>query len=86
MVPVVAVIEAIAMIVPTKTEFVPSVAELPTCQNTLHSCAPFMSAMVLSELVIKVESDRKMKTDEGSPCPSKTSDPVSERVDAPGPA
>src|SRR5438270_531721 len=37
--PVWAVMEVSAMIVPTNTELVPSVAELPTCQNTLHAWA-----------------------------------------------
>jgi len=31
-----------ARIVPTNNELVPSVAELPTCQNTLHGWAPLM--------------------------------------------
>ena len=34
---VVAVMEVRAMIVPTNTEPVPSVAELPTCQKTLQA-------------------------------------------------
>ena len=35
--PLVTVIEVKAMRFPAKTELVPSVAELPICQNTLHS-------------------------------------------------
>jgi hypothetical protein len=35
--PLVTVIEVNAMIVPVNFEPLPSVAELPTCQNTLHS-------------------------------------------------
>ncbi len=31
-----------ARMVPTNDELVPSVAELPTCQNTLHGWAPLM--------------------------------------------
>src|ERR1051325_6605799 len=38
--PVVTVMEAKAMMVPLNTEPVPSVAELPTCQNTLAARAP----------------------------------------------
>ena len=43
----------------------PSVAELPTCQNTLHSCAPLISVTVLPDAVISVESVWKMKTESG---------------------
>ena len=38
--PVVAEIEVRAMMVPTNVVLVPSVAELPTCQYTLHGEAP----------------------------------------------
>src|ERR1044071_4328807 len=40
--PVVAVIEAKAIMVPFNTEPVPKVAELPTCQNTLAARAPLI--------------------------------------------
>ena len=60
---------------PAKTEPVPSVAELPTCQKTLHSWAPLISVTVLLEPVISVESVWKMKTEVGSPAPSSTSGP-----------
>ena len=49
-----AVIVAEAMIVPTKLVPVPSVAEEPTCQNTLHACAPLMSFTLVLEPVISV--------------------------------
>jgi hypothetical protein len=35
--PVSSVIDVVAMIVPTKLDVVPNVAELPTCQKTLHA-------------------------------------------------
>jgi hypothetical protein len=54
-VPVCAEIEVNAKIVPTKVVLVPSVAELPTCQNTLHGEAPLMRLTVLFDAVIKVE-------------------------------
>ena len=38
--PVVIVIDVKARMFPLKTEFVPSVAELPTCQKTLQALAP----------------------------------------------
>ena len=40
--PVVTVIDVRARMLPAKTEFCPSVAELPTCQTTLQACAPLM--------------------------------------------
>ena len=52
---VLAVIVAKAMTVPTKRVPVPSVAEEPTCQNTLHACAPLTSWTVVLEPVISVE-------------------------------
>ena len=45
--PVVTVIEARARIVPRNVVFVPSVAELPTCQKTLHAVAPLIRFTVL---------------------------------------
>ena len=62
-----AVIVAEAMIVPTKRVPVPSVAEEPTCQKTLHACAPLMSSTVVFEPVISVEPIWKMNTAFGSP-------------------
>ena len=56
------VIEALAMIVPTKSELVPSVAELVTRQNTLQGEAPLMRFTLLLEAVIKVESGPVLKT------------------------
>ena len=41
------VIEVSARMLPTNTEPLPNVAELPTCQNTLHSDAPLISAIEL---------------------------------------
>lgn len=54
-VPVCTEIEVNAMIVPTKVVLVPRVAELPTCQNTLHGEAPLMRATVLFDAVINVD-------------------------------
>ena len=36
-------IDVRARMLPAKTVVVPSVAELPTCQNTLQACAPLTS-------------------------------------------
>lgn len=54
-VPVCTEIEVNAMMVPTKVVLVPRVAELPTCQNTLHGEAPLMRATVLPDAVINVD-------------------------------
>jgi hypothetical protein len=43
--PVVTVIDCRARMLPRKMEPVPSVAELPTCQNTLQAWAPLMRRM-----------------------------------------
>jgi hypothetical protein len=74
--PVFAVIEVSAMTVPTNVVPVPRVAELPTCQNTLHASAPLISATVLFDPVISVESAWKIHTELGSLFPSRVSVPV----------
>nr|WP_254896775.1 hypothetical protein [Amycolatopsis sp. Hca4] len=66
-VPVVTVIDVNAMIVPTKFEFVPSVAELPTCQYTLHACAPLIKFTSLAGAVINVDATWKIHTVSDSP-------------------
>ncbi len=65
---------------PTKVVSVPSVAELPTCQNTLQAWAPLISATVLFEAVMRVLADWKMNTELGSFWPSSVTVPVSDRV------
>ena len=65
--PVLAVTEVRARTEPTNTERVPRVAELPTCQNTLQACAPFVSATALVVPVTRVLPARKMNTASGSP-------------------
>ena len=52
---------------------VPSVAELPTCQNTLQACAPLTSLTRLADAVISVEPAWKTKTAFGSPWASSVS-------------
>ncbi|MBE1598312.1 hypothetical protein H4687_004441 [Streptomyces stelliscabiei] len=74
--PVFSVMDARAMMVPTKSEFVPRVAELPTFQNTLQACAPLMSLTLLFEAVISVSVVWKMKTALGSPSALSVSSPV----------
>jgi|GEM_PF-6535639 len=53
---VVSVTEVNAIIFPLNVEFVPSVAELLTSQNTLHACAPFARTTLLALAVMRVEA------------------------------
>ena len=62
---------------PAKTVDVPSVAELPRSQKTLHACAPLTSRTRLADAVVSVEPAWKTKTALGSPCASSASSPVS---------
>lgn len=65
--PVVALTEVNASTVPTNTEFVPKVAELPTSQNTLHAVAPPISATLLVEPVMSVLAPWNTNTALGLP-------------------
>ena len=47
--------DADTMMLPTNVVVVLSVAELPTCQNTLHAWAPFIKLTVLPGAVTKVD-------------------------------
>ena len=60
--PVVTVIDANAITVPRIVEWVPSVAELPTCQKTLPACAPLIRFTPLAEAVMRVDAVLKMNT------------------------
>ena len=74
--PVFSVIDVVARIVPAKFVVVPKVAELPTCQKTLHACAPFSNATTLVEAVVKDDPASKMKTESGLPPPLRVTVPV----------
>ncbi len=74
--PVVTVMDASARMVPRKVENVPSVAELPTCQKTLHDVPALMMFTLLLDAVIRVEAVWKMKTAFGLPSASSVSPPV----------
>ena len=76
-VPVVAAIDARARTFPLNVVVVPRVAELPTCQKTLHAWAPLIRLTLLPEAVIRVEAIWKMKTAFGSPWPSNVKVPLS---------
>jgi hypothetical protein len=68
--------EVNARMFPRKEELVPSVAELPTCQNTLHACAPPRRLTLLLDAVTSVDAIWKMKTPLGSACASSVRVPV----------
>ena len=69
-----------AMIVPTKVDVVPSVAELPTCQKTLQALPPLITATVEPDAVSSVEDVWKTNTASGSSWASRVSVPVSSKV------
>ena len=60
---------------PANVESTPSVAELPTCQNTLQAWAPLTSTTWLFTPVMSVDPAWKTKTAFGSPSPSSVSVP-----------
>ena len=65
--PVVAVMDVRARTLPTRWELVPSVAELPTCQKTLHAVPPLRTTTELVEAVINVDEALKTNTASGLP-------------------
>jgi hypothetical protein len=71
------VIDCRARMFPVKTESVPSVAELPTCQTTLQASAPRVSSTRLDDAVMRVDAGAwKMKTAFWSFWPSSVRVPV----------
>ena len=56
-----------AMKVPWNAVVVPSVAELPICQYTLHGLAPLTSTTELADAVVSVEPISKTNCASGSP-------------------
>jgi len=52
---------------PTKREFFPKVAELPTFQKIRQNRAPLMRLTLLPDAVMSVEAVLNMKTALGSP-------------------
>ena len=59
---VVSVMLVRASVFPTKAVPVPSVSELPTCQNTLQSEPPLMTTTLAALAVVRVLPVWKMKT------------------------
>ena len=73
--PVVNVMDDIAMMFPLNTEYVPRVAELPTCQKTLQAAAPLARITWLLLAVVSVDPIWKMNTAAGLPCASRVRSP-----------
>src|ERR1019366_9041354 len=65
--PVVTVIDVSAKMFPLNIEFVPRVAELPTCQKTLQADAPLAKTIWLPLPVVSVDAIWKMNTASGLP-------------------
>jgi len=73
-----------ASIVPLETEFVPRVAEEPTCQKTLEACAPPARITFRPSLVVRSDATWKIQTAFELPCASGVRSPddiASEVVD-----
>ncbi len=75
--PVVMVMLSSARIFPANAVPVPSVAELPTCQNTLQSEPPLITFTVELLAVVSVLPIWKTNTALGSPAASSVTVPVS---------
>jgi hypothetical protein len=74
--PVFAVIDVKAKMCPTKWEFVPRVAELPTFQKVRQYRAPLMRFTLLFDAVMSVDAVWNTKTALGSPWASRVRVPV----------
>ena len=82
--PVVKVIDILASMVPLKTEVVPKVAELPTCQKMLEALVPPLRITLRPDIVVSVDAIWKIQTAFGSPRASRVRSPddiASEDVD-----
>ena len=75
--PELAVADASAKTVPANLVLVPSVAELPSCQNTLQACAPLARTTDAPVAVVRMEPIWKTKTPLALFLPSRVSVPVS---------
>ena len=73
--PVLKEMDCMAMTVPLKTEVVPKVAELPTCQKIFEAMAFPLRITFRPEVVVSVEAIWKMKTAFGFPFASRVRSP-----------
>jgi hypothetical protein len=81
--PLAIVMDVRARIVPMKAEPDPRVAELVTCQKTLHELAPLMSFTELPDAVTRSDAAWMIQTEFGSFWPSSVSVPVRSSVKLP---
>ena len=82
--PVLNVMDCIAITVPLKTEVVPNVTELPTCQKMLAANAPPLRITLRPEVVVKEDAICIMNTASGFPLASNVKSPddiANEEVD-----
>jgi len=82
--PVSKVIDCIAITVPLKTEVVPKVAELPTCQKMFDADAPPLRITLRPDVVVSVDAICIIKTAFAFPFASKVKSPdemASDEVD-----
>lgn len=79
--PVVAVTDCCARTVPWNRAPVPTVAELPTCQNTLHELAPPVITIWLADPMVRVDAAWNTHTE--SALPARVSAPLFARARAP---
>ena len=82
--PVLKVMDSIAKTVPLKTEVVPKVAELPTCQKMFDANAPPLRITLRPDVVVSEDAICIMKMAFASPFASKVRSPddiASEEVD-----
>ena len=73
--PVLNVMDCIAITVPLKTEVVPKVAELPTCQKILAADAPPLRITLRADVVVSEDAICIIKTALASPFASKVTSP-----------
>src|SRR5450759_4526944 len=73
--PVLKVMDSNAITVPLKTEVVPKVAELPTCQKMLDASAPPLRITLRPDVVVRADAICIMKTELAFPFASKVRSP-----------
>jgi len=81
--PLFSVIDVSASMFPLKIEFVPRVAELPTCQKMFLAWAPPASTILVSESVMSVEPILKIQTAFALPWASRVRIPFAPVPDIP---
>src|SRR5450759_36217 len=73
--PVLKVMDCSAITVPLKTEVVPNVAELPTCQKMLAAVAPPLRITLRPDVVVSEDAICIINTADALPCASKVTSP-----------